>query len=564
MVWKINERNKLSEKIVIIGGVAAGTSAAAKIRRSSEAAEIVIFEKGRYVSYGTCGLPYYVSGTIENLDKLIINTPRSFLERFNILVKTQCQVLSIDSVGKTIQVKDLKEDKIFEESWDKLIIATGSMPVKLNLEGADSENVFVLKTIDDGLRMKSFLDELEGDNLGAVIIGGGFIGLELLEAFKKKGMKVTILEKTAQLLPMFDSQIIGYLHNYLKSQGIEIITLKEAGRLLAKNNRVEWVETSNGQRIKADIVFFGVGTRPQSELAKETGIDTSENSAISVDKYMQTSIPGIYAAGDCCNCHHEITNEKRPYNLASIANRQGRVAGYNACGGSDIFDSSCVSSIIKVLDLAIAKTGISLREAIEAGIDAGVIELHHLSHSGYYPGAEMIHMMLIYDRTDGHILGFQAIGKKGVDKKADVVSTAIRGRMRVQDLANLDLCYQPEYGSAKDAVNILGMIGENIGKGEINFIESEQLEEMIKKDIDFILLDVRTEEEYRKGHIRGSINISVNKLRDNMNQLEKEKPIVVYCKVGYRAYLAYRMLANRGFKDVKALNGSITSWLRKI
>ncbi|MGM0366235.1 MAG: FAD-dependent oxidoreductase [Actinomycetota bacterium] len=554
----------MAERFVIIGGVAAGTSAAAKIRRSREDAEIVIYEKDKYISYGSCGLPYFVSGTIENLSSLLVNTPRGFEKRFNIKVKNHCLVTRIDPESKTIEVKDLREDKAFTDSWDKLIIATGSKPLKLNLEGADSENVFVLKTIDDGIRLKRYLDGLQGDGLQAVIIGGGFIGLELLEAFRKKGIKVTIVEKTAQLLPMFDRQIIGYLHDYLKSEGIEIHTGKEIAKMTAGNGRVKSVETADGIKIRADIVFFGVGTIPESELAKKTGLAVGKNGAISVDKYMQTSISGIYAAGDCCQCTNEITGQKRPYNLASIANRQGRAAGYNACGGSDVFEGSCVTSIIKVLDVAIAKTGIGLKEAEMAGIDAGIIELHHLSHAGYYPGAEMIHMMLLYRKDDGQVLGLQAIGREGADKKADIVSAAIRGRMKVWDLANLDLCYQPEYGSAKDAVNILGMIGENIKKEEVRFIETSQLEQMIKEDRDFTLLDVRTAGEYEEVNIEGSVNINIDQLRDNLDKLDKNKLVVVYCKTGYRAYLGYRILANNGFADVRVLNGSITSWLRKL
>jgi len=554
----------LSEKFVVIGAIAAGTSAAAKIRRTSEDAEIVIYEKDRYISYGTCGLPYFVSGTIENLSSLLINTPRGFEKRFNLKVKNRCQVTSIDPVGKTIKVKDLKKGEVFTDSWDKLIIATGSKPIKLNLEGADSENVFILKTIDDGLKLKKYLDGLKKDKSQVVVIGGGFIGLELLEAFRKKGIKTTILEKTDQLLPMFDRQIISYLHNYLKDEGIEILTGEEAAKLVTRQGKVCSVETASGKHIGADVVFFGIGTLPQSDLAKKSGIRVGHSGAIWVDKYMQTSIPGIYAAGDCCQCTNEITGQQRPYNLASIANRQGRTAGYNACGGRVVFEGSSVTSVIKVLDMALAKTGISLKEAETAGIDAGIIELHHLSHAGYYPGAEMIHMMLVYRKDDGQVLGLQAVGKQGADKKADVVSSAIRARMKVWDLANLDLCYQPEYGSAKDAINMLGMIGENIKKKEIEFIEDIQLEQMIRQGNDFTLLDVRSEREYKDGSIEGSVNINIDRLRDNLDKLDKHKPVIVYCETGYRAYLAYRILANNGFKDVKALNGSITSWLRKI
>jgi len=551
-------------KIVIIGGVAAGTSAAAKIRRTDEDAAITIYEKDRHVSYGTCGLPYYVSGRIENINSLVLNNPKSFSQRFNIGVRKRCEVLGIDIMSKTIKVKDLKNGEVFSDNWDKLLIATGSKPIELEMEGTDSENVFTLKTIDDGLRLKRCLDKLGGDGLQAVIIGGGFIGLELLEAFKKKGLKVTILEKTRHLLPMFDWQIIGFLHDYLKREGIDIITEEIATGLIKNKDKAAYVQTGAGDRIKADIVFFGIGTRPESRLASDAGIAVDGNGAICVDKFLQTDVADIYSAGDCCQAKNEVSGESRPYYLASIANRQGRTAGYNMAGGRDVFCASTVTSIIKVLDLTLAKTGISLKEAERAGIDAGIIEAHLPSHVGYYPGAQTIHMMLLYNKENGSILGFQAIGKKGVSKRADIISTAIRAGMKAWDLAGLDLGYQPEFGSAKDAVNILGMIAENVKKREVSFIETEELESMIREKRDFMLLDVRTEKEYRSGSIEGSVNIHIDDLRKNLHKLEKDKAVIVYCKTGYRSYLAYRILANSGFKKLRVLNGSITSWSRKI
>ncbi len=554
----------MAERMIVIGGVAAGTSAAVKIRRASEDAEIVLYEKGKHISYGSCGLPYYISGTINDIGSLVINTPLSFKQRFNIEVKVRCQVTKIDPESKTIEVQDLKNGRVFSDRWDKLVIATGSKPVKLSLQGADAENVFVLKTIDDGIKLKRYLDRLEGRDLRAVVIGGGFVGLELLEAFIRKGMKVTILEKENQLLPLFDAQITEYLSNYLKDEGIEIRYGHDASKLITRNGKVEWIQIKNGEKIKADLVFFGIGSRPNGELAKNAGINVGKNGGIEVDKYLHTNINDIYAAGDCCQCTNEITGLRKPYNLASIANRQGRTAGYNVCGGSDVFDASSVASLIKVLDVTLAKTGIGLKEAQQAGIDTGIIELHHLTHAHYYPGAKMVHMLLVYRKENGKILGLQAISKKGAGKRADIVSTAIKAGMSVEDLAGLDLCYHPEFGTAKDAINMLGMVGDNMKKKEIDFIECSALKKLLDQGSDFTLLDVRSKQEYDENRIEGAVHIHVDDLRDHMGKLDKKKMIIIYCKTGYRAYLAYRILRQNNFQDVKLLNGSMTSWLRKL
>jgi len=427
----------------------------------------------------------------------------------------------------------------------------------------DSQNVFGLKTIADSLRLKKYIKNLDKKNPQVVIIGGGFIGLELLEAFLERQMKVTILEKTEQLLPMVDIQIIEYLHNYLAARGVRLLTGEQATGVTIKEDKVISVDTVSGKKLPADLVFMGIGSRPEIGLARQAGITLGKSGAIAVNEYMQTNVPDVYAAGDCSECFNEITGQWHPYNLASIANGQGRVAGYNAAGAKDTFDGSNVTSIIKVLDIAIAKTGISLSEAESAGINAGNIELHYLNHAGYYPGAEMMHMMMIYDRDSGRVLGLEAIGRQGVDKRADVVSVAIKKGMKVWELDNLDLCYQPEFGSARDPINILGMIGDNIRKKEVDFIDISEFKKLKDQGQDFMLLDVRTPGEYSKGNIDGSINIYVDQLRDNLDKLDREKLIIIYCLTGYRAYIAYRILFNRGYR-VKLLNGSISSWRRKI
>ena len=555
-------------KIIIIGGIAAGTSAAVKARRKSEDAQITIYEKYKYISYGTCGLPYFVSGKITDIEKLIINTVQQFEKRFNIKVNIMHEVINIDSKEKSILAKNLISGEQFKDYYDKLVIATGSTSIIINPELESAPNCFSLRTIDDALKLKDYLSALtknSNESLNAVIIGGGFIGLEILDAFLAKGLNITIVEKMGQILPAFDFEIIEYLENYLAAKGI-VLRKEESIENFGKNadGKIISLKTSNGDKLVCDIIFQSVGTRPDSKLAGNCGIVIGKSGAISVDEYLVTSNPDIYAAGDCCECKNFVTQIKQAYNLASIANIQGRCAGYNAAGGKDKFIDSIPTSIIKVLDIAIGKTGISLKEARYRGIDAAKIELHYPSHAGYYPGASLIHMLVIYNRISGLILGFEAIGRESVDKKVDVMSVAIRARMKIWDLVNLNLSYHPEYGSAKDSINILGMIGENIKKGEYRQMDVEELKDMIKNKHDITILDVRTKREFGMGHIEGALNISIDELRGNLDKLDRNSKIVVYCRTSYRSYLAYLILKNSGFKNVWNLNGSYLTWVRKI
>ena len=558
---------KKKNKIIIIGAVSAGTSAAAKARRKSEDLEIVIYERDKYISYGTCGLPYFLSGEIENINRLIVNTKERFEKRFNVKVKTLHEVTAIEPDRKIVHIKDLSTDLSFDDSFDSLIIATGSVPVILKFNKKLLKNIFALKTIDDAISLKKYMDKLDmkGEGKSAAIIGGGFIGLELLDAFLGRGYKVSIIEKTSQILPVFDEEIVGYLDNYLAEKKINIYRGDEVIDLVtdSSGNAVS-LKTLNGRVIKADIIFFGIGTRPNIKLARDCGIKIGKSGSIAVDEFMRTNFKYIYAAGDCCECENLVSREKRSYNLASIASRQGRTAGYNAAGGNKKFVGSTVTSIIKVLYVAVAKTGLSLKEAMQMGIDAGFIENHYLSHSGYYPGSDMIHMMIIFNKTDSRLLGFQAVGKSGVDKKADIISTAIRGNLKIRELTNLDLGYQPAYGSVRDSINILGMIGENRAEDEVEFISIKELKDIIKKGEDAKILDVRTKREYENGHIGGSVLMHIDELRDGLDKLGKDDRIIIYCETGYRAYLGLRILKNRGFQDVRLLNGSYLSWERKI
>ena len=564
----VNPANSAGKKIVIIGGVSAGTSAAAKARRFSEADQIVIYEKYKYISYATCGLPYYVSETIPDADSLLVNTAAQFELRFNVKVNVMCEVLKIDPFSKKLTIKNLKTRDIFTDNYDRLIIATGTSAISFNQELLDLKNVFSLRTIDDAVELRDFMDKPLKDNReskNAVIIGGGYIGLELLEAFFAKGFKVTIIEKTNQILPVFDKEIVEYIENYLSDKGVNILKEEEVKELHKDDNgMLAKITTKNGKNIEGDIFILSIGARPEVSLARDTGIAIGEFGGIVVNELMQTNIADIYAAGDCCECQNFVNNKKQSFNLASIANIQGRVAGYNIAGGSSKYVDTIPTSIIKILDIAIGKTGLALKEARKAGFAAKKIELHSLNHAGYYPGASMIHMVLTYDEETGAVLGFEAVGREGIDKKTDIASTAIRAKMKVWDLVNLNLSYQPAYGSAKDPLNIMGMIGENINKQEFRLIDVEELREKLALKENFTLLDVRTNREYGMGHIETSINIPIDELRKNIDTLDKKSDIIVYCRTSYRSYLAYRILANNGFENIRNLNGSYLSWVRKL
>ena len=620
---------KESKKIIIIGGVAAGTSAAAKIRRMSEDVEITLYEKYKYISYATCGLPYFISGKIQNLNELLVSTVESFSHRFNVDVKTLHEVIKIIPSKKTIIVKNLKTGEEFKDSYDKLLITIGASVINPCIKGSDAVNMFALKTIDDALKIRKIIEnEIDPsilkineeeitpfENTGkqfknsnriktnVVIIGGGFVGLEMLEAFLDKKFSVTIIEKTDQLLPSFDKEIVDYVENYLNKKGVFVLKEEEISYFEKDDeDKIKMVKTASGKTIETDLVLTSIGVKPENTVAKEAGVKTGARNGIIVDDFMHTSISDIYAAGDCVECTDAIVKEKKIFYLASIASKQGRIAANNIMAdilrngdyGDNYLRKDSISykeykeshgtSIVKILDIAIAKTGLSFKEAKKTNFDADKIEVHFLSHAGYYPGAQMMHMILIYDKNDKHILGFEAAGRDGIDKKTDIIAAAIRGSLKVDDLAYCDFAYQPEFGAAKDSINLIGMIGENLFDGEVEFINCEDLRYILYggKDInesncskirdnissiakdDIYILDVRTQREFEAGYIEGANLIPVDILRENLDKVDKSKTIVVYCRTGYRAYLGYKILKNNGFKSVKCLNGSYLSWDKKM
>lgn len=603
-------------KIVIIGAVAAGTSAAAKLRRLDEGLEITIYERDKYISYASCGLPYYVSEKIKNLDDLLVNSVSSFSKRFNLNVKIMHEVLKIEPEMQSLTVRNINTNEEFVDKYDYLLITTGTQPAKLAFFN-NEKNIYFLKTIEDAVILKDYIssyvsseipDSSEGkkeenDSLysadsvierknktgikktiktNALIIGAGFIGLELLEAFSGKNLKTVIVEKTSQILPSFDTEVTDYAEDYLKRKGIEIYKNCDILRYFTDSSqKIKSVIISGDIEIQPDFVFMGIGVRPENQLAQECGIETGIRGALKVDSTLKTNFENIYAAGDCVEVEDLLTNENKVFCLASIASKQGRIVAENISRTikeqkdnkenpelkikKHDFKGSIATSIIKIFDLQIGKTGLSFKEAKRINANAAKIETHALSHAGYYPGAQMLHMVTVFDKVSGELLGFEAVGKEAVDKKTDIMAVSIYAGQDIRNLAEYDLSYHPSCGSAKDSVNIIGMIAQNLFDGEIEFIDCEDLKEIINnKDLikSYQIIDVRNPQEFKAGFIEGSELIPLNDLRENFTSIDKSKEIIIYCKTGYRAYVAYKILKNSGFKKIKCLNGSYHSWKR--
>ena len=572
------------EKVIIIGGISAGTSAAAKIRRLNEDIDIVIYERDKYISYATCGLPYFISGKIPKLSNIIINSKELFSQRFNLTVNTLHDVLSINPKEKTIKVKNLKTNEIFTDNYDKLIIATGTSSIDLKETIFDASNSFRLKTIDDAIAIKNFLDELEvveSESIDksavdynfaediistdVVIIGGGYISLELLEAFTEKNLKVLIIEKESQLLSIFDKEIIDYLENYLFKR--EIIILKnDSVKEVRKNgnNIIDLIVTENGKRISTKLVFLGVGINVENSLLKDEGAELGVRGAIKTDELLKTNIPDIFAIGDCIEIKDLVSQKFTNINLATTATKEGRTVAYNIFGKNKPFKGSLGTTILKIFDIAIGKTGLSFKDAKKLYKNVVKIETHEPSHASYYPGYSIMHMLTIFDKDTGKILGFEAIGRDSIDKKVDVMATAMKGNLSITDLASCDYAYHPAFGAAKDPINLIGMVAENYLNKDIDFINCEELKDKINNNEDFTLIDVRTQREYDFGHIENAILITLDSIRDNLDKIDKNKLTVLYCRTGYRAYIAYRILKNNGFNNIVCLNGSYLSWIKEI
>ena len=544
----------MGKRILVVGGVAGGAGAAVKARRTSEDAEIVIFERTPYVSWANCGLPYYIGGVIQRREELFIVSPGRLASRFNIDVRTRHEVTAIDRSRKTISVRNLDTGDTRNERYDALILATGSAPARPPIPGLDSPGVFTLVSVEDADRLQSFLEERKPAN--AAVIGGGFIGLETVEALLERGIAVTLVEMMDHLLPPVDREMAEPLAIHLRDKGVRVLLgEKVAGITENRTTRKLDLKLASGNMVACDFVISAVGVAPRLDLARQAGLSIGQAGGVVVNDRMQTSDPDIYAAGDICETRHIVTGKPVRVPLAGPANKQARVAGANAAGGNMRYAGSLGTMIVKVCDLTIAKTGLSEREASGEGIPHYVSYTHSQHHAGYYPGASMMTIKLVVDRFTGRVLGAQIVGGAGVDKRIDVIATAIHARMTVEDLEDLDLAYAPPYSSAKDPVNIAGFVAANIHRGEVDAIEPDELEALLKRE-EIQLVDVRTPAERNKtGEVPGARLMPIDQLRELAGELDPHKKTVVYCAVGYRSYLAYKILKQRGFDDVSHLAG---------
>ena len=530
-------------KVVIVGGVAGGATAAARIRRLDEKAQIVVFERSGYISYANCGLPYYIGDVITDAEELTLQSPESFYSRFRVNMRVHHEVTEIHPEKKTVSVKNLKTGEEFEESYDKLILSPGAKPTQPRFFGADLDKVFTLRTVEDTLRIKNYINENHPKS--AVLVGGGFIGLELAENLRELGMDVTVVEYAKQLMSPFDSDMAAFIHNEMRKHDVKLVLGRAVEGFEEKDGGVD-VLLKDEAPLHADMVVLAIGVTPDTALAKEAGLELGIKGAIVVNDRMETSVPDIYAAGDAVQVKNSVTGDDALISLAGPANKQGRIIADNICGLDSRYKGSQGSSVIKVFDMTAALTGINERTAKTVGLNADTVILSPMSHAGYYPGGKVMTVKVVFEKGTYRLLGAQIVGYDGVDKRIDVLATAIRAGLKATDLKDLDLAYAPPYSSAKDPVNMAGFMIDNIAKGVLKQWHLEDADKL-PCDGSVTLLDTRTVGEYTQGHIEGFKNIPVDELRERLDEVEKGKSVYVICQSGLRSYIASRILEGSGY-----------------
>jgi len=537
-------------RLLVIGAVAAGTSAAAKARRNSEDAEIVIYEKDSFISYSGCGMPYYLAGEFEDAEELTPRTPDYFKRNYNIEIKTLHEVLSINPGEKALKIKNLKTGEIFTDRYDKLIIATGAQSIEPPIKGIERENVFKLRSIGDMVKLQGFIDSNSPKT--AAIIGTGFIGLEMCESLTARGIRVTLIERLPQVTPGLDEDMALLVEKHIRKNGVEVYTGATAVKMTESG-----VVLSDGKEIQADMVLLSTGVRPDTKLAAEAGVELGAFGAIKVNNKMQTNIDSIYACGDCTLQYHAVTGKPVYRPLGSTANKTGRIAGDSATGGSLEFRGVLGTAIFRIFGMTVAQTGLSQREAEESGYDIAVSHSIKPDRPEYMGGKDMI-IKGIADKSDGRLLGVQIVGEQGVDKRLDVFATAITFKAKVSDLFHLDLGYAPPFSTAKDPVMYTGMILDNaINRGR-ELLTPQAYDELVKSGEKHLLLDVRDSFSYMKNHIKNAHNIPLAHLRDELQNMDKELLTVAYCNRGVTSNAAQNILKNKGFKKVLNLSGGQT------
>ncbi len=551
----------MGKKVLIIGGVAGGAGTATRLRRMDEDAEIVMFERGEYISYANCGLPYHIGGTIKERESLLVMTPETMSKRFKIDVRVNNEVIAIDRENKKVDVKNLKTGETYSETYDTLVISTGSSPLKPPIEGIDSPGIYTLWTIPDTDVIKNFIQEKKPKT--AAVIGGGFIGLEMAENLHDAGCNVTVIEMLNQVMAPIDFEMAQLVHENMKMNGVELI-LGDGVSKFSHENGATKISLKSGKTVSADLVILSIGVRPNGELAKAAGLEMNQRGGIVVDEYLKTSDPDIYALGDVIEVEEFVNKGRTMIPLAGPANKQGRICANNIAGAQETYKGTQGTAIAKVFDFAVASTGVNektlMSQGKKHGTDYFVALINQKSHAGYYPGATAMVLKLIFG-IDGKIFGAQIIGQEGVDKRIDTIATAVRLGGTIYDLKDLEMAYAPPYSSAKDPVNMLGYVAENILDGKIAFTRWDEIDKMDPND--YIVLDVGEEPERAVFAMPGSLHIPLAQLRERVGELDRSKLIITCCAIGVRSYNAARVLSQSGFRNVSSYPGG-TSFYKSI
>jgi FAD-dependent pyridine nucleotide-disulphide oxidoreductase len=530
------------KKILIVGGVAGGAGTAARLRRLDENARIILFERGSYISFANCALPYYIGGEITDKNALTVQTVQSFTARFNVDVRIHSNVTAIHPDTKTVSVHDTQNNRVYEESYDSLVLSPGAEPVRPPIEGIQSERVFTLRSIPDTFAIKEFIEKKHARSV--VIVGGGFIGIEMAENLKRAGLEVTLIEMADQVIATVDYDIACEVHAHLQEKGVRL-QLNSALSSVSDTGSALDIQLTSGN-VKADMMILAIGVNPESALAHAAGLKLSPKGAIVVDEHMRTSDPSIYALGDAVQIKDFVSEQDGYVPLAGPANKQARIVADVICGVPSSYCGTQGSSIIKAFDLTVGATGINEKTAKRLGIAYEKSFTYSSNHASYYPGAQSMSIKTLYDPQTGSILGAQIVGREGVDKRLDVFATAIRARMKAADLAQLELSYAPPYNSAKDPVNIAGFVIENIRSGRMNIFHWHDVKALTADDT-LTLLDVRTPAEYERSHVKGWLNFPLDDIRKRLGELDKTKPVYLMCQIGLRGYIASRILVQHGF-----------------
>lgn len=538
----------MSKKIVIVGGVAGGASAAARLRRLDENSNIVMVERGEHISFANCGLPYYIGETIQERGKLMVQTVEGMSKRFKLDIRNLSEVVSIIREDKTVSIRNLTTGETYKESYDYLILSPGAKPIVPNIPGlSEAEAVFTLRNIPDTDRIKQHVDEHKPAD--AVVVGGGFIGLEMAENLVDRGINVTLIEMANQVMAPVDYEMASVVHTHLREKGVNLI-LEDGVKAFHDGGKT--IELTSGNKVSTEMTILSIGVRPENGLAVDAGLEVGDRGGIKVNEFMLTNDPSIYAIGDAIEVTDYIHQSPAMIPLAGPANRQGRMVADHIYGKNVSYKGTLGTSIAKVFDLTVAATGSNEKRLKQMGLPYQAIHIHPGSHAGYYPGAYPISLKLLFHPETGQIYGAQGVGKDGVDKRIDVIATAIKGNLNVFDLTEVELSYAPPYSSAKDPVNYAGYVATNIMEGKVETVQWDEIDELVSSGA--TLVDVRDPGEQKAGFIKGSINIPLNDLRDRLNELPKDETVYVSCQVGLRGYLASRILTENGFK-VKNLDG---------